>query len=63
MNRRGGKYACIEDFAPEWATRKAVKVQVVMGFEMLGYNVDFGPVSYARPAKPELQVIGRSWTK
>lgn len=63
MARTGGRYACLEEFHDSWRTRRAVKVKVVMGFEMQGVDVDLGHDVYTRKAKPELHAIGMVWTK
>ena len=42
LSRAGGRYACLEDCPDSWRTRRAVKVKVVMGFEMQGHDVDLG---------------------
>ena len=63
MSRAGGRYACLEDCPESWRTRRAIKVKVVMGFEMQGNDVDLGHPVYARKARPELHAIGTLWTK
>ena len=63
LSRAGGRYACLEDCPESWRTRRAVKVKVVMGFEMQGNNVDLGHPVYARKASPELHAIGALWAK
>lgn len=63
LSRGGGRYACLEDCAESWQTRRAVKVKAVMGFEMLGNDVDLGHPTYARKANPELFAIGASWAQ
>jgi hypothetical protein len=59
----GGRYACLESCPEQWRTRRAVKVKVVMGFEMQGNDVDLGHPTYARKASKKLFDIGVSWTK
>lgn len=63
LARTGGRYACLEDCPEEWRTRKAVKVKVVMGFEMQGNDVSLGHPTYSRVANKELFEIGVEWTK
>lgn len=63
LARTGGRYACLEDCPTEWRTRKAVKVKVVMGFEMLGYDVNLGHPVYTRKANSKLHKIGVTWTE
>ncbi len=63
LSRAGGRYACLEDCPELWRTRRAVKVKVVMGFEMQGNDVDLGHAVYARKANPELHAIGTLWAK
>ena len=52
LSRAGGRYACLEDCPESWRTRRAVKVKVVMCFEMQGNDVDLGHPVYARKARP-----------
>lgn len=60
--RTGGRYACLEQCPQEWRTRQAVKVKEVMGFEVLGVDVDLGPdTTYSRKADPRLHEIGGLW--
>ena len=63
LGRGGGRYACLEDCPESWRSRKAVKVKVVMGFEMQGIDFDLGHPVYARKANAELFAIGEMWTK
>ncbi|KAL4981394.1 chaperonin 10-like protein [Aspergillus falconensis] len=45
-----------------WRTMKAVKVKDVMGFQVLGVDMNFGADSpYTRPADEGLAEIGRQW--
>ncbi|KAF2182986.1 GroES-like protein [Zopfia rhizophila CBS 207.26] len=39
LGRTGGHYACLEAFDPAWQTRKAAKVNFVMGYEIFGKGV------------------------
>lgn len=60
--RTGGRYACLEQCPEEWRTRQAVKVKEVMGFEVLGVDVDLGPdTTYSRKASSRLHQIGSAW--
>jgi NADPH:quinone reductase-like Zn-dependent oxidoreductase len=63
LGRTGGRYACLEALEESWRTRRAVKVKVVMGFEMQGVDVDLGHDVYTRKARPELHALGMVWTK
>lgn len=63
LGRTGGRYACLEEFHDTWQTRRAVKVKVVMGFEMQGLEVVLGHGIYTRKARPELHELGMIWTK
>ena len=63
LSRAGGRYACLEDCDESWQTRRAVKVKAVMGFEMLGHDVDLGHPTYARKANPELFNVGVTWAQ
>jgi NADPH:quinone reductase-like Zn-dependent oxidoreductase len=49
--RVGGRYVCLENYQPDWITRKAVRVSLVIGAEALGEGVSVkGP--YARAPDP-----------
>lgn len=61
LSRAGGRYACLEACPVSWRTRRAVRVKVVMGFEMQGHDVDLGNEEYRRAASPELFNIGCIW--
>lgn len=63
MGRTGGRYACLEEFHDSWHTRRAIRVKVVMGFELQGVDIDLGHDVYARKARPELHALGVVWTK
>ncbi|KAF2158978.1 hypothetical protein M409DRAFT_30512 [Zasmidium cellare ATCC 36951] len=63
LSRTGARYACLEDLPEAWRTRKAVKVKIVMGFEMLGHDVDLGHASYARAANASLHAVGITWAR
>ncbi|KAI0449058.1 putative alcohol dehydrogenase [Xylaria acuta] len=60
--RSGGRYACLEQCPEEWRSRQAVQVKEVMGFEVLGVDVDLGPnTTYSRKASSRLHQIGMLW--
>ncbi|PHH61187.1 hypothetical protein CDD81_710 [Ophiocordyceps australis] len=61
--RTGGRYACLEEFHDSWRTRRAVKVKVVMGFEIEGVTVDLEHQVYTRKARPELLDLGVVWAR
>ncbi|RYP45877.1 hypothetical protein DL768_007834 [Monosporascus sp. mg162] len=64
MGRTGGRYACLEQFHEGWRTRRAVKVKEVMGFEVLGVDIDLGNnTTYTRMANPRLHAIGMAWAQ
>ena len=63
LSRVGGRYACLEDCPESWRTRRAVKVKVVMGFEMLGFDVFPGHAVYERKANPKLHAMSTLWAK
>ncbi|KAH9896255.1 putative alcohol dehydrogenase [Xylariomycetidae sp. FL2044] len=64
LARTGGRYACLEQFSDGWRSRQAVKVKEVMGFEVLGVDVDLGPgTTYTRTASSRLHAIGMVWAK
>ncbi|KAH0404850.1 hypothetical protein KCU89_g712, partial [Aureobasidium melanogenum] len=63
LSRAGGRYACLEACPAPWRTRRAVKVKVVMGFEMQGHDVDLGDDEYRRMANAELFDTGCIWAK
>ncbi|KAI0194232.1 GroES-like protein [Astrocystis sublimbata] len=39
LSRAGGRYACLEDFDETWRTRRTVRTEVVMAFELWGSRV------------------------
>ncbi|KAI1176373.1 putative alcohol dehydrogenase [Nemania sp. FL0916] len=57
LGRTGGRYACLEAFDEAWRSRRAVRVEVIMAYELWGARVilDDGnsPAAiYSRPANP-----------
>ncbi|KAI1738093.1 hypothetical protein F4680DRAFT_467596 [Xylaria scruposa] len=58
--RRGGRYACLEALDTSWpGARKTVKAAVVMAYEAMGHDVDYGAESaYTRPASAESYALG-----
>lgn len=62
LARLGARYACLEDCPPAWRPRQSVKVNIVMGYEQLGYDVDLGDNVYTRKNNPESVKICRMWT-
>lgn len=61
MARTGGTYACLEECPGAWRTRRAVKVKEVMGFQILGVDLNLGASTYTRPGDPKLMHIGMKW--
>lgn len=61
LARTGGRYACLEEIPDSWRTRRAIKVKVVMGYEIQGEDTDFGHEVYTRKAKPEWHALGVEW--
>lgn len=59
--RTGGRYACLEECPEVWRTRRAIKVKEVMGFQVLGVDIDLGASGYTRPAEEKLMKIGMKW--
>lgn len=61
MARTGGTYACLEECPNAWRTRRAVKVKEVMGFQILGVDLNLGDSAYTRPGDRKLMEIGMQW--
>ena len=60
IGRAGGRYTCLE-FCPEsLQTRKAVKPDFVLGYEMFGKRVVLGP-QYSREANPKAHKAAVTW--
>ncbi|KFA71230.1 hypothetical protein S40288_03867 [Stachybotrys chartarum IBT 40288] len=59
--RTGGRYACLEHCRDSWKTRRIVQVKEIMGFDVLGRDVDLGGPSsaYTRKADREAVAIGK----
>jgi len=66
LARTGGRYACLEECPEAWRTRRAVKCKEVMGFQVLGIDMDL-PIGsnsvYSRKADMNLMAIGMQWTR
>ncbi|KAI1129022.1 GroES-like protein [Nemania abortiva] len=63
IGRTGGRYACLEAIPDAWITRRAVKVNTVMGFEGQNYDVDLGHPVYSRKANPGLHAVAARWAQ
>ncbi|KAJ5588378.1 hypothetical protein N7537_011056 [Penicillium hordei] len=63
LARTGGRYACLEECPESWRTRRAVRVKEVMGFQILGDDMDLGVSTYTRPKDQGLMDIGMVWAK
>lgn len=61
--RTGGTYACLEECPEAWRTRRSVKVKEVMGFQILGVDLNLGASTYTRPADQKLMDIGMQWAR
>ena len=61
MGRTGGMYACLEECPESWRTRRIIKVKEVMGFQVLGVDLDLGDSTYTRPGEERLLNIGIEW--
>lgn len=61
LGRTGGTYACLEECPTAWRTRRSVKVKEVMGFQVLGVDIDLAGSTYTRPGDPALFEIGKQW--
>ncbi|SPO01913.1 related to C.carbonum toxD protein [Cephalotrichum gorgonifer] len=63
LGRTGGRYACLEAFDEAWRTRRAVRVEVVLGYEMWGNRVLLGEKEtvYSRPASEEKLKVTIRW--
>lgn len=59
--RTGGTYACLEECPQAWRARRIVKVKEVMGFQVLGVDLDLGESTYTRPGDQKLMAIGMQW--
>ncbi|KAL4981451.1 chaperonin 10-like protein [Aspergillus falconensis] len=63
LARTGGRYACLEECPTAWRTRRAVRVKEVMGFQILGVDMDLGESTYTRPRSQRLMDIGIVWAR
>lgn len=63
IGRTGGSYACLEECPTAWRTRRAVRVKEVMGFQVLGMDMDLGESTYTRPKDQRLMEIGMVWAQ
>ncbi|KAK2037425.1 GroES-like protein [Colletotrichum somersetense] len=63
MARTGGKYACLEECPEAWRTRRAIQVKEVMGFQVLGVDINLGDSTYTRPADEKLMEVGMQWSR
>jgi NADPH:quinone reductase-like Zn-dependent oxidoreductase len=63
MGRTGGTLACLEECPESWRTRRMVKVKEVMGFQVLGVDLNLGNSSYTRPGEERLLNIGMQWAE
>jgi len=61
LARTGGMYACLEDCPQAWRTRRTVKVKEVMGFQVLGVDLNLAGSTYKRPGDKALFDIGVQW--
>jgi hypothetical protein len=61
MARTGGNYACLEECPSAWRTRRVVKVKEVMGFQILGVDLNLGDSTYTRSGDQKLMDIGMQW--
>jgi NADPH:quinone reductase-like Zn-dependent oxidoreductase len=61
LARTGGTYACLEECPAPWRTRRMVKVKEVMGFQVLGVDINLAGSTYTRPGDPALFEIGKQW--
>lgn len=61
LGRTGGTYTCLEECPAAWRTRRMVKVKEVMGFQVLGVDINLAGSTYTRPGDPALFEIGKQW--
>ncbi|EME79756.1 uncharacterized protein MYCFIDRAFT_37626 [Pseudocercospora fijiensis CIRAD86] len=61
LARLGARYACLEDCPEAWRPRRSVKVNIIMGYEQLGYDVELGDSVYTRKSNPESVQLCRMW--
>ncbi|CZT22762.1 related to toxD gene [Ramularia collo-cygni] len=63
LARLGARYVCLENCPESWRPRKSVKVNVVMGYEMLPYDIDLGNSLYTRKSNAQSVQITRVWVE
>nr|QQW45475.1 trans-acting enoylreductase CalK' [Aspergillus stellatus] len=63
MARTGGNYACLEECPEAWRSRRIVKVKEVMGFQVLGVDINLGDSTYTRLGDQKLFTIGTQWAR
>lgn len=61
LARTGGTYSCLEECPTAWRTRRVVKVKEVMGFQVLGIDINLAGSTYTRPGDEKLFEIGKQW--
>jgi hypothetical protein len=59
ISRVFGKYAALEYIKPEWKTRKAVRMETIMGYEIFG-KIELGE-RYSREASNEKRKWSAAW--
>ena len=62
MGRAGGRYVCLEACPEEWCTRKAIKKEFVMGYEIFGKRIALGG-EYGRDADVTKFLAAVAWRK
>lgn len=63
MSRTGGKYSCLEECPEIYRTRRIIQVSEVMGFQVLGVDLDLGDSTYSRRGDEKLLEIGMRWAR
>lgn len=65
ISRAGGRYACLEAFDESWRTRRAIKVETVLAYEMWGDSVHLGEEEkvYSRPANKSRLLATVAWAE
>ncbi|KAI0436036.1 putative alcohol dehydrogenase [Xylaria telfairii] len=65
LSRTGGRYACLELFDEAWRSRRAVRVGVIMAYELWGARVILDDTNsgaaYSRAASPEKLQATIAW--
>lgn len=62
LGRAGGRYTCLEACPAEWRTRRAVKMEFIIGQEMFGKEVVLGR-EYSRVARADRREAYVKWTR